>query len=211
MHEQEALHYYSTLKNTYFVVRHGQSIPNVKGIIVSDPSAGCNPGNGLTDLGKTQACEAGKRLLELINELNNGVVIVSSDFSRVAQTAVLIKDEIYEKVNTIEIVYSIELRERLFGVLEGTTNENYEKAWKADQITDIPIDAIPGVEHVVQVYKRACNVINQCESKYVNMNIVLVSHGDVLQILLSGILLRNPHLHRSIAHLNVAEVRQLFK
>jgi len=200
-------------QNSYFAVRHGQSIPNVKGIIVSDPIIGCDSSNGLTELGKSQAIDAAKTLLAKINELNNrdNIIIISSDFSRASRTAEIIKEEICKTfTNSVSIHYNTNLRERYFGTFEGTANTNYEAVWEVDKSNDTLLLS-KSVELVTNVFSRGCSVIEDCENKYTNSYIILVSHGDVLQILLSGILLNNPKLHRSIEHLNVAEVRQFLK
>ena len=47
-----------TLKHTYFALRHAESIPNTKRMIVSDPEHGCKEENGLSDRGVQQATQA---------------------------------------------------------------------------------------------------------------------------------------------------------
>jgi hypothetical protein len=46
----------ASLRNRFFVLRHGQSLGNVAKIIVSDPKNGCSD-YGLSDIGKEQACQ----------------------------------------------------------------------------------------------------------------------------------------------------------
>ena len=46
----------ASLRNRFFVLRHGQSLGNVAKIIVSDAKNGCSD-YGLSDIGKEQACQ----------------------------------------------------------------------------------------------------------------------------------------------------------
>jgi len=49
-------------QNSFFALRHGQSLANVAGIIASNPDIACS-NYGLSDVGKEQAAIAGKKLL----------------------------------------------------------------------------------------------------------------------------------------------------
>jgi broad specificity phosphatase PhoE len=45
------------MQNRYFIVRHGESTANVRGVIVSDPVQGAHPDNGLSPKGMQQSRE----------------------------------------------------------------------------------------------------------------------------------------------------------
>ena len=79
--------------------------------------------------------------------------------------------------------------------------------WKKDKIS--AYNKYNGVESPNEVFKRTINLINKLEEKFQNKKILLVSHGDVLQILQTGLLKKSLSKHRQIPHLKIAEIREL--
>lgn len=65
------------------------------------------------------------------------------------------------------------------------------------------------VESAADVAKRAASFIIDLENVYSGKNILLVSHGDLLQILQTYFENRSPTDHRNINHFMVAEVRKM--
>jgi probable phosphoglycerate mutase len=59
------------------------------------------------------------------------------------------------------------------------------------------------------VLDRATALIADLERRYSGRDILLVSHGDTLQILQAGFLRMDPARHRQVPHLETAEIRQL--
>ena len=55
----------ASLRNRFFVLRHGQSLGNVAKTIVSDPKNGCSD-YGLSDIGKEQACQVMQTIRQMI-------------------------------------------------------------------------------------------------------------------------------------------------
>jgi len=53
------------------------------------------------------------------------------------------------------------------------------------------------------------SLINEIEKKHSNKKIILISHGDSLQILIAGFNNIPVNNHRQIKHLNYAEIRKL--
>jgi probable phosphoglycerate mutase len=186
------------LRNRYYAMRHGQSVANVRGIIVSGPERGRSAEFGLSALGREQAVTAAAG-----SGLADGTVIWSSDFSRAAQTALLVA----ESLGAAAAEVSTALRERWFGDFEGTPVANYETVWAADA-TD-PGQASHGVEAASAVLGRATAFVAELESRYRDRDILLVSHGDTLQILQAGFLGLSPAGHREVPHLGTAEIRRL--
>jgi hypothetical protein len=79
-----------SLKNSYYLLRHGQSWGNVEGVISSARSLATSEKHGLTPLGLEQATESSQRLFNLImNEEQKPyrVFFYTSPFSRARQTA----------------------------------------------------------------------------------------------------------------------------
>lgn len=78
------------LQNRYILVRHGQSISNMEGVISSAPEVGTTK-HGLTANGRVQARRAATRLIDLIGRdflaAGGRVRVVASDFLRAVETA----------------------------------------------------------------------------------------------------------------------------
>jgi probable phosphoglycerate mutase len=131
-------------------------------------------------------------------------LIVSSPFSRCHRTA-----EIAREVLGVEreIIFDDRLRERWFGDWEKTANANYQKVW-ADDRQD-PGHRNANVESAEEVQRRTVALINDLEAKYEGRTVLLVSHGDALQIMQTGLKGESAALHRDIPHLETSEIRKL--
>jgi broad specificity phosphatase PhoE len=186
------------LKNRYFAMRHGQSLANEEGIIVSDPANGVLNEYGLSDAGRQQAETSTRN-----STLDDTTLLFSSDFSRARQTA-----EIVQKILDLDhITLTAALRERYFGDWEKTSDANYEKIWKVDQqFADRHENNVEPLNHVLA---RTLELIAVIEREYQNRDILLVSHGDTLQILQAGLLGHSLTVHRDLLHLETAEIRRL--
>ena len=190
------------LKNNYYIQRHGESHANKMGIILSHHVDGQSMEYSLTEFGKKQVRESVKNAVRDY-QIDNNTIIYSSDFSRARQTANITKKIL--KTNKLHI--TTKLRERFFGDYEKTSSSNYEKVWLND--IDDHNHKINNIESVAEVFKRVVKLIANLENKYTNRNILLVSHGDTLQILQTFFENIEPSRHRSLKHLKVAEIRKL--
>ena len=65
------------------------------------------------------------------------------------------------------------------------------------------------VESVMSVIDRTTSLIEELEQKHDNCIIILVAHGDVLQILQTAFLDISPREHRKLPHLKQAEIRRM--
>ncbi|XP_024379094.1 uncharacterized protein [Physcomitrium patens] len=141
------------LKNRYWVLRHGRSVPNEAGLIVSHLSNGVLPNYGLAPSGFLQAEAAGALFLKEL------------------EMAGIPLDQFLE-----------ELRERYFGPpLELQSHEHYPEIWAIDAID--PLVGPDGGESVADVAIRVSEAIMQMESEVQGCGVLVVSHGDTLQIL----------------------------
>jgi len=186
------------LKNCYFIMRHGESIANREKIIISDPKIGIKK-YGLTDKGRLQIKES----IAMSDDLDNKTIIYSSDFLRTKETAKLIK----EILNNKKLYFKKNLRERYFGLFDQKSNQNYQNVWLEDKKD--PSHKKNNVESVDNVLNRTTSLILALEKKYNLKKILLISHGDPLQILQTAFLKISPANHRKIDHLDVAEIREL--
>ena len=189
------------LKNRYFIIRHGESKANVANILLSHPIEGIIS-FGLSKKGKKQVKDS--ILKSKKNKLlDSDVIIYSSDFLRAKETA-----EIAKKLLGIKkINFHKNLRERYFGKYDKTSLNNIKIAWEHDEKN--PNHKRKGIESPNKVLKRTLAVIGELEKKYKDKKILLVSHGDVLQILHTYFSKKPVSQHRKIPHLETAEVREL--
>ena len=223
------------LRHRYWVCRHGESAPNVDGIIVSRPARGLLPECGLTAAGRAQAAVTAAALRGVVAP--GGGLVYSSDFSRAVETAGPLAEALGCGVSL-----SARLRERDFGELEGKSSTLYPgtravaphspcrrrrrcraaspRRWchrllYADVWREDALDAAHtafGVESVESVAARALAVIADVEAAHAASpprDVFLVAHGDVLQILQAALGGRDLRAHRSLPHLHNAEARRV--
>jgi probable phosphoglycerate mutase len=105
------------------------------------------------------------------------------------------------------VTYSEKLRERLFGDLEGRADDHYSQVWERDSV-DANHESF-GVEPASGVLDRAVELIEKLEWQLSGSVILLVAHGDVLQLLQCAFQSRPAAAHRQLDPLKVAEVREL--
>lgn len=191
-----------SLANRFSVMRHGQSKANVAGVIVSRIETDRRGDYGLSEAGRRQAVAAAGGC-----GLPPETVICSSDFSRARQTAELVR----ACLGAREVIVAEALRERCFGDWEGTASANYERVWAADAAAGAAGRAAAGggVEPAGRVLERATRLVADLERRYRGRDILLVSHGDTLQILQAGFLRLDPSGHRRLPHLATGEIRRL--
>ena len=180
-----------------FLIRHGESLANQEKLIVSDPNHGVD-GYGLTSKGREQV----QRSLEGSDWDPNSIdAIVSSDFRRARETA-----EIIATAFGLTILFDENLRERGFGDFELTTNLNYDLVWQEDQLN--PSHHKWGVESVQEVANRMQRVVDRYVGE--NRGILLVSHGDPLQILQTLRSGRPISEHRNMPAIRTAQILPLY-
>jgi probable phosphoglycerate mutase len=184
------------LANRYFVMRHGQSKANVAGVIVSRIDTDRGGDFGLSALGREQA-----RTAATASGLPAGTLICSSDFARARETAEVVR----EVIGAPAVTLAEALRERYFGDWDGTSTENYATVWADDEAGRTS----DGAEPVTSVLDRTTAFVARLEKERQDHDILLVSHGDALQILQAGFRHLNPARHRSLPHLETAEIRRL--
>ena len=187
-----------TLKNQFFVMRHGQSMANVDGLIVSHPENGLN-NYGLSDIGRQQVIEGIQA-----SKLNARTHLFSSDFKRARETAEVVQQTL--NCNH-KIVFDERLRERHFGDFELGPDTYYPDIWAMDKCGHG--HAEHHVETVQSVVQRALAVVFDFEENFTNETCLIIAHGDILQILQTAFFQIPPSRHRELPHLETAEVRAL--
>lgn len=186
------------LRHQYIIMRHGFSVPNSKKRIVSSVTEGILADNGLTDAGREQARSSAAALVAFLEShvctasRPQDVVVASSPFSRAAQTAEILCNALAsnallgDALRTPKPRIVNELRERYFGVLDGASDDNYKKVWDMD-IRNGDAQEAYGAESCLDVWLRVRRLITCMEERLRKPSIViLVSHGDTLQITQTG-------------------------
>ena len=188
-----------TLANRYMVMRHGHSLANRQGIIVSHPPNGCN-GFGLSGLGRQQVRDS----LQSDTLLDAGTIVISSDFVRAAESAVIVHETLgcHAALET-----DVRLRERNFGELELGPDSAYDLVWDRDRLD--ADSSWCSVESARRVMARVTDLIADLEGRHAEQSFLLVSHGDALQILQTAFARRDASQHRRLEHLHTAEIRLL--
>jgi probable phosphoglycerate mutase len=187
------------LHNRYFAMRHGHSLANERQIIVSDPANG-RDGYGLSAPGRRQVADS----LAGATGLDETTLIVSSDFRRALESARIAHQRLGCESGPI---VDERLRERFFGGLELGPSDAYEQVWREDAADP---DSEPfGAESANRVMRRVTALVVELESAYRETNILLVSHGDALQLLQTAFEKQDASRHRALDHLQTAEIRPL--
>lgn len=172
------------LQNKYWVLRHGRSIPNQKGLIVSSVDNGVLPEYGLATDGFLQANAAGELFLKEITTESipiEKVRIYVSPFSRTRQTAEAVARVLNLPLDGPQIKVTEELRERYFGHrLELQSHNQYPEIWALDERD--PFTPPEGGESVADVASRLATIVPKIEAGCEGWAILIVAHGDPLQI-----------------------------
>lgn len=183
-----------------WVLRHGESTANVEGLIVSVPGPRALVEVGLTELGREQARAAATEGLS--QGLGPDTIVVSSDFARALQTA----QEFAAGIGAAAPRVDERLRERSFGSHDEGPASAYDAIWQVDRERGTHED---GVEQVADVVTRVGAVLREADgwAAEAQAPVVLVAHGDVLQIALAVGAAMDPQDHRDVPHLGNAELR----
>ncbi|KAL0910430.1 hypothetical protein M5K25_021413 [Dendrobium thyrsiflorum] len=140
------------LRNSYWILRHGKSIPNENGLITCSAHK-INLGSG-----------------RFLRDRANGTL---EEFG-------LAPEGIHQAKLAGELLNKamIELRERFFGPLFELLSQ--DKIWVLDEKD--PFTSVEGGESVADVCSRLSIALTALETTYQGCNIMFVSHGDPLQI-----------------------------
>ena len=149
----------------FYIIRHGQTNWNKEGRI-----------QGKTDIelneeGIKQAEEAKRILKDYPIDM-----IVSSTLKRARKTA-----EIINEAKNVPIIFKEALEERGFGEFEGKTQQEFQdEIWNSEILANYSLNKeYKGVETIRSLCDRVWGLIEELKKKYVDKNILLVTHGGV--------------------------------
>jgi len=188
----------SALKNKYYAFRHGESLANVEGIIVSDPAIGTTQ-YGLSERGRHQVEASVLQLRKCMGD----AVVVASDFRRTVETAEIIRSAF--GVSSVKL--DPRLRERYFGQWDGACYTHYSDTWQKDAVD--PDQEIDGAESANAVRQRMVEAVRSLESEFSGRQIILISHGDPLRLLQTAFEGLDTALNRTLPYFETAGWRLL--
>lgn len=193
-------------RNHYYVLRHGRSLANEQGLIVSRAENGV-PGYGLSPSGRVDTWQILRRQRESYPDFTReNAVCYSSDFSRASETAAIFC-ELYE---LDPLILDARLRERDFGQFELSGTGNYGLVWDRDR--ESATHDFRDAESTARVRDRLLDFVRTVEDRYADgapRRIVCVSHGDPSQIFQTIFAGLAPNRHRELPHLDNAELRAI--
>jgi broad specificity phosphatase PhoE len=182
--------------NRYLLMRHGHSQANAQRLIISTPR------RGLSAYGLSPQGEAQLEALLVDWRWPAPTRILHSDFLRTTETARRVAAHF-----GLELQPEPRLRERDFGDFEGLPDSRYGDVWAHDARD--PEHHEYGVESVASVAARMQGVIASLEQALRDETVLLVSHGDPLQIMLTALEGRLLTEHRDRAPLLPASITVL--
>lgn len=133
----------------------------------------------LTEVGKRQV----KKLCLKLLKYGQFYQIISSDIERAKETAKIISEEIPQ----CKILYTTQLRERCYGVLQGQSLYRLKRLLVKNK-TDIRGLRIPGGEKYEDFELRIMDFYNSLIAGKPDQKVILVTHSGVLQVILEKIL-----------------------
>jgi broad specificity phosphatase PhoE len=174
-----------SFKHTYIVCRHGESLAQKQGYILSDIGRDGVVQGGLTPLGKKQIEKSTRELAKSFMEREvSNVLLINSPFRRAYESREVAERVFFEHGITPGWVNKAgwAFRERFFGDLENKPISLYEDVWhKDDEDTGHQTFCVESVDAVLG---RMLGAIKQLEEEYNTPQVcIMYSHGDPLNIL----------------------------
>jgi len=192
------------LHNTYYALRHGQSMANIEKILSSDPKISTQT-HGLSTIGKQQVQQS---ILDFMKNYSNKkipIFIYTSDYLRALESSkILYHNLLVNKYNVKPVIMETKLRERGFGTYHGACDDILREIWSHDE-KDTKLET---VESVTSVQTRTSELILELEGNNAECIYFLVAHGDVLQILQTWFERMNGKYHRQLNHFETGCIRE---
>jgi len=158
-------------KNSYILVRHGESESNVKKII------SCWPEKQKMHLTLNGIKEVELQARKLKKQFKKIDFIFASDLTRTKETAEIISQEF----GGVKIIFDKRLREVNFGVFQGRKNIEYHLNFSSD--IEKFSKPVVGGESLRDVAKRVFEFIEELERKFKGKTFIIVSHEYTIWML----------------------------
>ena len=162
-----------TLRNHYFLLRHGRSVWQKTGLAYPWPH---HEKAKLDQEGKVDIQKAAKKLKDKKIDL-----IFSSDLYRTEQTA-----KIVARILSLKIVFDKRLRDNNIGIYHNRPKEIFNHDFPLSKLMIMFKKRPKGGENWNEIRKRVRAFLSEIEKKYQGKNILIVGHGGPL-LLLEGL------------------------
>lgn len=199
------------LKNTYFVVRHGESEANIARIIASechnfgDEVFGLGAKLGLTEIGKDQVKIRAMEFASHLQIPNKDIILIHSDLLRTIQTA-----QIWSQVLALspeQVIPHKNLRERLYGTAEGETEDLLGEIYTQDEA--LAWKSFNRAEPIAQAVHRLTELVLQLETGLVGKTIILITHSSPAKALEAAFTCDFEAFHTGIKKYGNGEFRKM--
>ncbi len=158
--------------NNYFILRHGDSLRQIKKIAMCWPEKIYCP---LTKRGEKEVRATAKKIKNNLRAKQKTDIIFTSDLLRTKQTAQILSAEIGAKV-----IPDKRLREYNVGIFNG---KDPKLVWEyLNKRRNVILAKPPKGESLMEVGKRMYSFLKEINGKYQNKNILIVSHELPLTI-----------------------------
>jgi isoleucyl-tRNA synthetase len=164
----------SQSNNQYFLMRHGQSISNIKNICSSNYQT--SQQHPLTAQGKREAEKAADKLKNCKID-----IIFSSDLLRAQETALIVAKVL--KLPPQKVIFDQRIREINTGIFD---NQNVEQYRNYATLSEKFFQAPPQGENLNDVKRRVTEFLYTIDQHYKNKNILIISHEYPLWLMTSG-------------------------
>ncbi|MGE5541298.1 MAG: class I tRNA ligase family protein [Bacillota bacterium] len=154
--------------NRYFLMRHGEAENNTRDTLDASNSKKWP----LTATGRAQVEKGAAQLKD-----TDITAIYASPFERTKETAEIVADTL--GIDRSRIIFDDQLRELDFGDLDGSSRDEFIKRRDAMAYDD----KIPGGESYQDAKTRFGSFLYRLEREHANENILVVSHGIMLETL----------------------------
>ncbi len=159
-------------KNNYFLLRHGQSEDNVSGDLINCKDTTINP---MTEKGKEEVREVARQIKDKKIDL-----IFVSPFLRIKQTAEIVIEEL--GLSKDIIVEDERIKELYAGDYDRKSWEDFLGNFKS--VRERFENNIGQAESWNDLRKRTAEFLHEIDSKYEGKNILIVSHGAVVNMMM---------------------------
>ncbi|MFZ2187576.1 MAG: class I tRNA ligase family protein [Candidatus Moraniibacteriota bacterium] len=158
----------AAVQSKWFVVRHGETEGNVKRVTQG------NSNTPLTEKGKKQVRETAEKLRD-----QHIALIISSDLGRCQETA-----QIIAEITGAPVEFDAAFRERHYGEAEGLTYEETQAKFPHSRAYDTEGNDI---ETYRAIEERLREAFAKHRNLHQNKNVVIVSHGGAIRMLIKHI------------------------
>ena len=205
----------SRLHNRYFLVRHGESLLDTRGIVLSNPSFKYDTTYGLTKLGISQMHLASKKITDEYDGAPSW--LYTSNYQRSFQSSLIIREDLGMLFSQLRTEFSGLLDPRKMGDLDYKSQELWKDVWARDLLdptnTPPPVPASlqpsASVESPRDLFRRALECFTRLESTYYGEDVILVSHQDTLSLFTASVMGTKLTDHHKDWAMELGEVRCL--